>query len=173
VVHRTAAMLLRNEGKLREARDEITSAIRAWEETGRTDSADYASLLIKLGALYIDQHKYPEARTALHQALLITEAAKDAVRIDLIHALHTRAVLHAREREWRQAEERFLQALKMIEQETRADPVLLRSLLSNYATLLRKTHRGREARSFEKRAAALPTFPTANALVDVAELLRE
>jgi hypothetical protein len=93
--------------------------------------------------------------------------------MDRIRLLHIRAALHARDGEWRESEQKYAQALAMAEQESRADPALLRSLLTNYAIVLRKTHRGREARSFEKRAAALRGYPATNALVDVTELLRE
>jgi hypothetical protein len=172
-IHSTAAMLLRYEGKLKEAETEILMAIRAWEETGRTDSADYAALLGGLGGLYIDQRRHAAARPVLDRALAITELAVDAVPSDRIHLLHIRAALHARDGEWRESEAKFVQALAMADQESRVDPAMLRALLTNYAILLRKTHRGREARSFEKRAVALRGYPATNALVDATELLRE
>jgi tetratricopeptide (TPR) repeat protein len=173
VVHSTAAMLLRHQGKLKEAESEIVAAIQAWEETGRTNGADYASLLGGLAALYIEQRKYAEAGPLLDRAFSIIAAAKDSAPMDQIHTLHVRAALHAREGQWRQSEEKFVEALKMAEQDTHADQPVLRALLTNYAIVLRKTHRGREARSLEKRAATLPAFPSTNALVDVTELLRD
>ena len=54
---------------------------------------------------------------------------------------------------------------------TRLDPVALKALLTNYAATLRKDHRGKEARSIEARAATLQTDGSANAIVDVSELL--
>jgi tetratricopeptide (TPR) repeat protein len=173
LVHSTAAMLLRYEGKLREAETEVLMAIRAWEETGLTNGADYAALVGGLGGLYIEQRRHADARPVLDRALAIAELAADATPMDRIQLLHIRAALHARDGEWRESEEKFVKALAMAEQESRADPIQLRALLTNYASLLRKTHRGREARSFEKRAAALRGYPATNALVDVTELLRE
>jgi tetratricopeptide (TPR) repeat protein len=164
---------LRNDGKIKEAEIEILTAIQAWEETGRTDSADYASLLSGLGALYLEQWRHADARPVLDRALAIVELAADAGPRDRMHLLYIRAVLHARDGEWRQSEEKFVQALAMAEKESHANPVLLRALLTDYAILLKNTHRGREARFFEKRAAALRDYSTTKALVDVNELLRE
>jgi hypothetical protein len=92
--------------------------------------------------------------------------------MDRIKLLEMQGVLHARNHEWREAEEKLRQALAMAERETRADPMVLRSVLTKYAAVLHNMHR-REARSLEQRAASLPGYPTAKALVDVTELLRK
>jgi tetratricopeptide (TPR) repeat protein len=173
LLHATAATLLQYEGKLEDAENELIAAIRAWEETGHVGSADYGSLFYRLATLYIEQGRYAEARTALESASVITEAAKDATPMDRFKLLEMEGVLHARNHEWLEAGQKLHQALAMAERETHADPMLLRSILANYAAVLRKMHRRREARSLEDRAAALPRDPTATGLVDVAELLRE
>ena len=172
-IHLTAALLFQDEGKLKEAESELLAAIRAWEETGRTISADYASLLHDLGALYIEQQRYAEARSPLERAWEIDQKAKDAATMDRIKLLETRAILDARNHEWREAAEKLRQALTMISRETRADPITLRSILISYAIVLRKGHRRHEARSVEQQVAALRDYPAANALVDATELLRK
>jgi hypothetical protein len=48
---------------------------------------------------------------------------------------------------------------------------VLKSLLTNYAYVLRKNHQGREARTIEARAAALQTHELTNGVVDLSELL--
>lgn len=52
-------------------------------------------------------------------------------------------------------------------------PALLKSLLDNYAYVLRKNHHGKEARTIEARAAALQTRELTNGVVDTSELLAE
>ena len=62
-------------------------------------------------------------------------------------------------------------AISAADRDTRLDPAVLKSLLGRYAHVLRKNHRGREARSIEARAAALQTGELTNGVVDISELL--
>ena len=57
------------------------------------------------------------------------------------------------------------------DRDTRLDPALLKSVLASYAHVLRKNHRGREARAIEARAATLKTPELTNGVVDLSELL--
>jgi hypothetical protein len=72
--------------------------------------------------------------------------------------------------DWGLAQDDLRDALSMIDREPFADPLVLRSILSKYSRVLRKTHHGREARSIEARAAVLPTDLTTAAVVDVTDL---
>jgi hypothetical protein len=101
--------------------------------------------------------------------MAIINAAKDAVAIDLVALLFTQGVLHARQRKWLDAEPDMREALSIADREKVPDPQVLARLLPDYAAVLRKIHRRREARSIEARAAALRSHPAANAVVDVAD----
>jgi hypothetical protein len=84
--------------------------------------------------------------------------------------LNARAAVHARQGEWREAEEKLRLAISIADGAGLSEPVALRSVLKNYAIVLRKNHRRREARVIESRASALPRDPAAGAVVDVREL---
>jgi tetratricopeptide (TPR) repeat protein len=171
LVHGTAAALLQAGGRYNEAESEYLRALVAWEESGRAETADAAAVLDGLGALYILDGRYREAGRTLDRALAIVTSAKDAVPTDRIKLLNTRAVLHARQGDWREAEEDLRSAISTADRDTRLDPVELKSLLANYAQVLRKDHRGREARFIEARATALQAHGLTDATVDASELL--
>ena len=85
--------------------------------------------------------------------------------------LGCRAVVYGRQGDWREAEQDFHDALSIAHQEPWVDPIALRSLLTNYAYVLRRDHHGREARSMEARAAAIYLDPTLSTTIDVTDLL--
>jgi tetratricopeptide (TPR) repeat protein len=166
-----AAALLYAEGRYNEAEAEYLKALGAWEESGLGETTDVAAVLDGLATLYISNGRYREAGRALDRALSIVTSAKDAVPMDRIKLLTSRAELHVRQAEWRQAEADLGSAISTADRDTRMDPTLLKSLLANYAHVLRKNHRGREARTIEARAAALKTHELTNGVVDLSELV--
>ena len=173
VVHGTAGILLQIEGRRSEAEAEYHEAFRAWEEAGRSQSADAAAILHCLGSLYLEEQRLDEARRVLDRALAIYNRAKDAVPMDRIKFLDLRGALYARLGEWQQSEQDLRDALSIADRQPFVDPSLLRPLLRNYSYVLRRNHRRQEARSIEARTAALPANRTAAAVVDVADLLAE
>jgi hypothetical protein len=171
VLHGLAAALLYIEGRYHEAEAEYLKALGAWEEAGRGETADVAAVLDGLANLYISNGRYHEAGRTLDRNLAILDTAKDAVPMDRIKLFSSRAELHVRQGEWREAEADLAAAISAADRDTRLDPALLKSLLADYAHVLRKNHRGREARTIEARAAALKTRELTNRVVDVSELL--
>jgi len=171
VVHGLAAALLFIERRYREAEAEYLKSLRAWEESGRGQITDVAAVLDGLAVLYIADGRYREASRTLDRAIAILTSAKDAVATDWIKLFRARAELHVGQREWRDAEADLRAAISAAGRDTRVDPALLKSLLANYAYVLRKDHRGREARSIEARTAALQTYELDNGVVDISELL--
>ena len=169
VVHGLAAALLYNEGRYHEAEAEYRRALGAWEESGAT--TDVAPVLDGLAAVYVADRRYREAGQALDRAIAILTSAKDAVATDWIKLFSSRAELYVRQGKWREAEADLAAAVSAADRDTRLDPALLKSLLVNYAHVLRKNHRGREARTIEARAAALHTGESSNGIVDISELL--
>jgi tetratricopeptide (TPR) repeat protein len=171
VVHGLAAALLYAEGRYKEGEAEYLKALGAWEEAGRGETIDVAGVLGGLGTLYMADTRYREAGRTLDRALAILDTAKDAVPMDRIKLLRARAELHARQGEWREAEADLGSAISTADRDTRMDPAVLKSLLANYSLVLRKNHRGKEARAIEVRAAALKTHGSTNGVVDISELL--
>jgi len=171
MIHSLAAALLYAEGGYKESEVEYLKALGAWEEAGRGETTDVAAVLDGLAILYIADRRYREAGRTLDRALAIVASAKDAVPMDRIKLLTSRAGLHAWQGEWREAEADLGSAISTADRDTRLDPAVLKSLLANYAQVLRKNHRGREARTIEARAAALHTGESSNGIVDISELL--
>jgi len=170
-VHGLAAALLYTEGRYREGEAEYLEALNAWEEAGRGKTTDVAAVLDGLAALYVIEGRYREAGRTLDRASAILTTATDAVATDWIKLLSTRAELHVRQREWRQAEADLGAAISAADGVTRPGPAVLKSLLGNYAYVLRKNHRGREARPIEARAAAINARNWTTGVVDISELL--
>ena len=91
--------------------------------------------------------------------------------MDRIKLLTVSAALHARQGEWREAEQDLSDAVSTADGEPQLTPAARAFLLANYAQVLRKNHRGREARLMEARAAALRGGGASDTVVDVSELL--
>ena len=171
MIHGLAAALLYAEGRYKEGEAEYLKALGAWEEAGRGETMDVAAVLDGLATLYIADGRYREAGRTLDRALAILDTAKDAVPMDRIRLFRTRAELHARQGEWREAEADLGSAISTADRDTRMDAAVLKSLLANYAHVLRKNHRGREARTIEARAAAMQTHELTDGVVDISELI--
>jgi tetratricopeptide (TPR) repeat protein len=165
-----AAALLHVEGRYNESEAEYLKALGAWEEAGRGETTDVAAVLDGLALLYTAHGRYREAGRTLDRALAIVTSAKDALPTDRIRLFTSRAGLHVRQGEWREAEADLGSAISTADRDTRLDPALLKALLANYAHVLRKNHRGREARTIEARAAALQTHGLTDGVVDASEL---
>jgi tetratricopeptide (TPR) repeat protein len=170
MAHGLAAALLYAEGRYNESEAEYLKALAAWEEAGRGETTDMAAVLDGLAVLYIADGRYREAGRTLDRAFAIFTSAKDAVPTDRVKLLTSRAELHVRQGEWREAEADLGSAISMADRDMRLDPAVLKSLLANYAHVLRKNHRGREARTIEARAAALRTRGLTDGVVDASEL---
>jgi tetratricopeptide (TPR) repeat protein len=168
--HGLLAALLYTEGRYNESEAEYLKALGAWEEAGRGETTDVAAVLDGLAILYIANGRYREATRTLDRTLAIVTSAKEAVPMDRIKLFRSRAELHVRQGEWREAEADLKSAISTADRDTRLDPAVLNSLLANYAHVLRKNHRGREARTIEARAAALQTHGLTDGVVDASEL---
>jgi tetratricopeptide (TPR) repeat protein len=169
MVHSLAGSLLCAEGRHNEAEAEYLKAIGAWEEAGRGETTDVAAVLAGLATLYTADRRYREAGRTLDRALAIVTSAKDAVPMDRIRLFRARAELHVRQGEWREADADLGSAVSMADRVTRLDPAVLKSLLAEYAHVLRKNHRGREARTIEARAA-VQSHGLTDGVVDASEL---
>src|ERR1017187_7477552 len=157
MVHGLAPTLLYTEGRYHEAEAEYLKALGVWNESGYGETTDVAAVLSSLAVLYVADGRYGEARRTLDGAIAILTSAKGAVAMDWIKLFSTRAELHGRQGEWREAEADLAAAISAADRDTRLDPAVLKSMLGRYAHVLRKNHRGREARSIEARAAAVQT----------------
>jgi len=171
LIHGIAAALSQAEGNLAGAEIEYLASLRAWDEAGRGETAEAGAVLNGLGVVYMHEQRLAEARQAFDRALAIFSRAKDAVAVDRIKVLQCRGALHALEGDWGQAEQDFHEAVSIADQELWIDPGALRSILTNYAYVLRKNHHGRQARPVEARAAGIHLDHAPSTIIDVTELL--
>ena len=173
LVHGAAAGMLHLESRFDEAEPEYLLALAALEESGAGRSADASALLTCLGTLYSAGGRYSDAARTLDHALDIVTSVKDSTPIDYIRLFNTRAALHVRRAEWREAEADLGSAIATADGSPLMDPHELQVVLNNYAYVLRKNHRGKEVRSIKARAAALTRTESRAAVVDVTQLLQE
>lgn len=171
VVHESAAILFRREGRLQEAETECLATIRAWEEAGEAETRNAGAVLLLLGMIDLAERRFDQARQALDRASDVFNRSRDTVPNDQIILLNLRGILYALQRAWKEAEHDLSAALSMADRQVVVDPVFLRSLLTGYAYVLRKNHYGREARRIEARAARLPSSSAESSVVDLSELL--
>jgi tetratricopeptide (TPR) repeat protein len=172
LVNAMAASLLEAEGRWKEAEFQYAAAIQELKDDGRGDTSDAGSLLNGIGGLYVKERRMAEARRALDDALGTFERARDATPWDRIKVLHTRATLCARQGEWRESEQDLANAVSIADRDPRVEAPGLRSLLIDYAAVLRKNRKRGEARAVEKRAAALEGGTEDRWVVDVTDLRR-
>ena len=168
LVHAMAAKILHDERRFPDAVAEYGNALRDMAEAGRGSSADFAALLVARARALVDERQFDSARQDLDRATAILTTARDAIPMDLIVHRQARGILHARRREWLQAEQDLREAFELADREG-ARSAVTESTLLEYGVVLRKLHRNAEARSIVARAAELRSQAT-SAVVDVADL---
>ena len=172
VAHAMHGILLQAEGKSGDAESEYLAAVRTWEMAEGGDSANAASALSCLASLYIRDGRLDEAQRAVDRAVDIFSRANDAVSLDYLNVLHLRSALRYRRDQLREAEEDIRDAVALADRHPLLGPATYATLLADYAQVLRKNGRRREARAIQARAAALGPRQSST-LVDVTELFRE
>ena len=166
-----AAAQLQVEGKIREAETQFLKAIDAWNRLGSGETCYVATLLTDLGKLQLLEGRYAEAGQSLHRALTIVQSARDAVPMDWINVFFMQAALYARQGKWQAAAEKQGAALALADRDARLDPPRRKLMMANFAYILRKARRAKEAKSIEALAAAIQGSASTMGLVDVTELV--
>ena len=165
-----SASQLQAEGRYSEAEPEYLRAFCLYEKAGLGETVDVATLFAGLGIMHLAQARKQEAGANLDRALAILDRANGDFRTDRARILGIRASLHVREGKWKIAEAEFKTAISIADCEALIDPSELRQMLVNYAYVLRKFRRGKEARSLNAQAAAIQSPAVANAMVDISGL---
>jgi tetratricopeptide (TPR) repeat protein len=171
LVHGMSASLLEAEGRRPEAEYEYLAALHSWDEAGSGETADAGTVLYSLASLYVQEHRFDDARRALDRAFAIFTLAKDAAPMDRVKLLHVQGGLHYWQGEWQEAEEALHEAVSIADSVPRMVPAARAVLLAEYAMVLRKNHHRREARLIEERLAVLRRTSATGTVVDVTELL--
>jgi len=170
-IHNAAGALLLTQGRNQEAEAEYLLSIASYEQSGYGETADTAGVLIMLARAYMSDRRFPEALRALDRAGTALDSASDAVPMDRIKLLNTRAAVHGDMGRWPDACEDLAAAVSLADSASGNSAIQQSGLLANYALVLRKNRRSREARQIESRASELNATSLGNALVDKSELL--
>jgi tetratricopeptide (TPR) repeat protein len=163
------AQLLVAEHHPDDAAAKFRAAVVQWEKAGEGETSNVIPELTNLSELYISQGRFAEARVVIDRALPLAE--HDPNPTGLIHLLNNVAVIYYREHDWHDAELCFLRATELPVAGYYVDPPLLRDLYANYADLLRRTGRKREAKALEMQANALFGRDIRSLSVDVDDLI--
>jgi tetratricopeptide (TPR) repeat protein len=171
LIHGTVASLLQRLGERREAEVEYRAALQAWNDSGRGETVDVASVLTSLATLLIEDRRLEEARRAVERAAGILSHSKDALPMDRSKLLMVRGALHAGRREWPDAEIDLRDALAIADAQSAVDARYVLTLLATFTEALNRNHHRNAARKVEARAAALRAGnPSLDGVVDVSDL---
>ena len=171
LMHGTVGSLLQQLGEHREAEVEYLAALQAWEDSGLGETVDAAAVLTSLATLLIEDRRLNEARRSVDRAAAIFSQSKDAAPMDQSKLLVVSGALHARRREWQDAEVDFREALSIADGQRAVDAGYILRLVTSFAEALNKNHHRQEGRRMEARAAALRlASPSLDRVVDVSDL---
>lgn len=171
LIHGTAGSLLQHVGEHREAEVEYLAALKTWEDSGRGETVDAAAVLTALATLLIEERRLEEARRSVDRAAAIFSNSKDAAPMDHSKLLMVRGALHARRREWPDAEMDFREALAIADGQPAVDAGYILRLLASFTEALNKNHHRHEGRRMEVRAGALRlASPSLDTVVDESDL---
>jgi tetratricopeptide (TPR) repeat protein len=170
-VHGLDAYVSLSEHDWPKAELEYLAAASEWESAGQGNSANAGGVFLALSNLYIIKERYSDAVRALDRARDILANAPDAGRMDQVLLLATRGVLHARQREWAEAEQDLRSGLSLADRPPAAEGEPVLQLLSTYAEVLIKNHHRKEAGKIQERAAVLRRGRAAGSVVDVNDLM--
>lgn len=173
MLHEITGMLLHLEDNPRQAEAEYQGALSAWKRAGRDRGMDAVVTLSYLSGLYLRSNRLDDAETVAEQAASIAATAPAAMPMDKANLLNLKGVIHVHRRKFSAAEHALRQAIAVAEHETGLDPVAFCSILRNYAEVLRKLGRRREASAVEKRAEKLTEASSTEHVIDAAALRRQ
>ena len=173
LVHQLSGRLLAVEKRTAEAVSEYMAAFEAWKQSGSDRKMAACDVLHEMSILSLQDGRLDDALSLVNQALEIISSLPAALVADRAKLLNLRGIVHIRQHDTSGAEVDFLEAISITEHDAQSDPSILAALLANYAHLLRKTHRKREARAMEQRVKAMPSRAARDLLIDVSTLRRK
>jgi tetratricopeptide (TPR) repeat protein len=128
---------LQAEGRFNESELAFRLALTDWQETGKFDGGEVATVLSGLAYLYLAQERLKEAADVLDRAFAAVNDAPDDAPADYLKLLRLRAALERRQGEWRKAAEDLRQAVNLMLVQREPDSGLLAALRAEYGEALR------------------------------------
>jgi tetratricopeptide (TPR) repeat protein len=164
-----------SEGRFAEAETVFERAQSILDQNPRADSMDAAMLQNNLGMLFRMMRRNEESQTAFRRGLACAEAATTPNPVMEIALLENLASLDLARKQYRDAAARFERAVRLLDRGTPLPPRAAAQILRDYAACLRKLGDRSQARSLDRRAAALLSSQedgNGRLIVDVTELAR-
>jgi tetratricopeptide (TPR) repeat protein len=123
----------------------------AVEEARQFDPSDMrlARSLHNLATVYSSQSKWPQAESTLKEALAVKEKALGATNAEVARTLNNLGVVYFNQYEYKQAEACYKRVLAIDQKDLSATHPERITSRENYALLLRRTGRDKEAAQFE------------------------
>jgi tetratricopeptide (TPR) repeat protein len=161
------------QSRLAQARVECSRALEILDHHGAPQNEALASALQNLAAIQMRQGEFPEALRNSNRSLAILDGLPERRVSQMVRLLVSLSTLQYFMRDWNGAERSIRRALEMGEQQYGPDHPLLANGYENYALILERLHRGKEARAYHRRARAMlakSPSPVGANTVDVREL---
>ena len=143
------------QGNLSAAQDAYDRTLAILDRPGAPPGHELATAVESLSGVQIRRGLYGEARRNLDRAIAILERTEGAHASLLIRALTSLSSLQYLTRDWSGAAATVARALAMAENHYGPNHPAVGDVLQNYALILEKLHRGKEARARRAQAKAL------------------
>ncbi len=149
------AALFEAEGRYIDAEQEYVAVLGIREKAGLRNSHVSFEVSNNLGLLYAKQMQFREAWNSFERAQAILAMRPEILEYDRMTLLNNIGLLQYRKRDYTREEMSFRQAIASAERLYPNDRTTLRTMLLNYAILLRKTKQKHEAKAIEARAKTI------------------
>jgi tetratricopeptide (TPR) repeat protein len=160
------------EGKLSSAEQKYREALAILDQARPEHTNELASALLNIASVQMRQGNYLEARGSFDRGIALLEASAETPKSQLIRALASRSTLEYLAKNWKDAERAAARALAMAETQYGSESPVVGEVLQNYALILDRLRRGKEARSYRRRARSLMSNGQSafRPLIDITEL---
>jgi tetratricopeptide (TPR) repeat protein len=149
-----AGMNAYKKGNDAEAERLLLSAVQHARAFGASDMR-LARSLHNLATVYTSEKKYSEAESALKEALAVKEKALGPNSAEVARTLNNLGVLYFDQYEYKEAENCYKRVLSIDENDLSASHPERVTSIENYALLLRRLGRDREASQIEAKLTGL------------------
>jgi tetratricopeptide (TPR) repeat protein len=149
VVRECLAQILRKEKRYQEEEPLLLDAVTDLTKQKAENPALMAAALTNLGVLRFDQERYEESINLQEKSIRVWEMASGTVHPSLVAPLNGLAAAYVRVGRFDDADVTYQRAIDICRKTVGADPIEYAVLLKNYALVLRKLGRKREAKRME------------------------
>ena len=149
IIRECLAQILRKEKRYQEEEPLLLDALADLTKQKAADPALMGAVLSNLAVLRFDQERYEESINLQEKSIRVWEMASGKEYPSLVAALNGLAAAYVRVGRFDDADVTYQRAIDICRNTVSADPIEYAVLLKNYALVLRKLGRKREAKRLE------------------------